>query len=610
MTNARPKPVSRLRSRLVLIFLFSGFALLAARAVYLQVINASYLQSQGTARYTRVVKDNSHRGMILDRNGVPLAISTPVDSVWVHPATALEDRKSFGALARVLAMTSAELTQLLERNADREFLYLKRHVPPSFAEQVMRLKVPGVSLLREYRRYYPSGPVAGHVLGFTNVDDHGQEGLELAYDASLRAIPGTKRVLKDMRGNTVEMIESLQLPVPGKDLVTSLDRRIQYLAYRELKAAVEASGARAGSAVVLDAYTGEVLALVNEPDFNPNNRAHLDSQTFRNRVVTDLYEPGSTLKPFTVAAALETGRYTPTTLIDTTPGTFQVGNKLIRDMHNYGVISVARVIEKSSNVGASKIALSMKGETLWSMLRRVGLAGSTGSKLPGEVTGILHPPTTWVPIEQATVSYGYGLSVTPIQLARAYTVLANGGELAPVTLLRQDTPPARKRVMSAKIAQAVRQMLELAVGGDGTGGAARVLDYRVGGKTGTVHKLIAGNYASHDYVAWFAGFAPATNPRLVMVVAIDGPQRDHHFGGDVAAPVFGQVMAGALRLLDIPPDAPRPAGTQIVKTPPAHDRAPVAKVVTEPKSIPLASQPPHPGEGKVGALMRSMEAGT
>ncbi|HLF23471.1 MAG TPA: penicillin-binding protein 2, partial [Burkholderiales bacterium] len=403
----------------------------------------------------------------------------------------------------------------------------------------------------------------GHVVGFTNVDDLGQEGLELAYDSWLRAIPGTKRVLKDLQGNAVEVVESIRLPVAGRDLVTSLDRRVQYLAYRELKSAVQKSGARAGSAVVLDVQTGEVLALVNEPDFNPNNRANLRSDTFRDRAVTDLYEPGSTLKPFTVAMALESGKYATDTLIDTTPGTFQVGGKTIRDTHNYGVLSVAHVIEKSSNVGASKIALSLPRERLWSMLRRVGFAESTGSRLPGEVAGLLNPPSTWVPIEQATISYGYGVSVTLLQLARAYAVLANGGELPPINLLRQEQAPERTRVMAPGIAHKIRRMLELAVGTDGTGTAAKVPDYRVAGKTGTVHKLTPSGYSADEYVAWFAGFAPMEHPRLAMVVLIDHPSGDRYYGGQVAAPVFSEVMAGALRLLDVAPDAPRPATTVV-----------------------------------------------
>lgn len=563
MTRRRYAATTRLRAGLVIGALGVGLGLLALRAAYLQVVSADYLQTQGQARHTRIIKDNSHRGMILDRNGVPLAISTPVDSVWANPPTTLEAQTNISALARLLELTPRELKQVLRRSKDREFVYLKRHVPPPLAARVMALKVPGVALLREYRRYYPTGPVAGHVIGFTNVDDQGQEGLELAYNSWLRAIPGAKRVLKDLQGNAVEVVESVRLPVAGKDLVTSLDRRIQYLAYRELKAAVKTSGARAGAAVVLDARTGEVLALVNEPDFNPNNRGDLRSDTFRDRAVTDLYEPGSTLKPFTIATALESGKYSPDTLIDTTPGQLRIGANVIRDTHNYGVISVARVIEKSSNVGASKIALSLPGEMLWNTLRRVGFAEPTGSRLPGEVAGLLNPPSTWVPIEQATVSYGYGISVTLLQLARAYAVLANGGDLVPVTLLRKTQAPDRVHVMSRQIVLSVRHMLELAVTDEGTGSAARVPDYRIAGKTGTVHKLTPSGYAPDEYVAWFAGFAPAEHPRLVMAVVVDNPSHGSYYGGRVAAPVFSRVMSGALRLLDIPPDAPRPAATLV-----------------------------------------------
>jgi cell division protein FtsI (penicillin-binding protein 3) len=564
MKNVRTGAASRARPRLVLGVLLLGLTLLVARAVYLQVVTAEYLKTQGQVRYSRVVKDNSHRGMLLDRNGIALAVSTPVDSVWAHPQTALEERKYLPSLARLLATTPRELESLLERSRDREFVYLKRHVNPDLAAAIVALKTPGVSLLREYRRYYPAGPVAGHVLGFTNVDDQGQEGLELAYDSWLRAAAGTKRVIKDLHGNAVEVVESLRLPVAGKDLVTSLDRRVQYLAYRELKTAVALSHARGGSAAVVDARTGEVLALVNEPDFNPNNRNNLKSASFRNRAATDLYEPGSTVKPFTIAAALESGKFLPDTLIDTTPGVWQVGGKTIRDVHNYGVISVSRVIEKSSNVGASKIALSLGREALWGMLRRVGFAEPTGSGLPGEIAGMLHPYAHWVPIEQATISYGYGVSITVLQLARAYAALANAGELPPLTLVRQDREPERVRVMSERVAREVSRMLEAAAGADGTGAAARVPDYRIAGKTGTVHKLTANGYAADDYVAWFAGFAPVEHPRLVMVVLIDDPRGGRYFGGEVAAPVFGQVMSGALRLLDIPPDAPRVSPTRLV----------------------------------------------
>lgn len=571
MNSARRPRSHNSRTAVVFALLMGGLVLLTARALYLQVVSADYLQRQGHARHSRIVKDNSHRGMILDRTGTPLAVSVPVDSVWAHPATLLDERRQWPALARLLDMSPDELSRLVNRHAEREFMYLKRHVPPAVAARVTALKMSGVSLLREYRRYYPAGSVAGHVLGFTNVDDNGLEGIELAYDEWLRAVPGTKRVLRDLHGNAVEVAESIRLPVPGRDLVVSLDRRIQYLAYRELKQAVATHGAAAGSAIVLDVRTGEVLAMVNEPDFNPNNRAQSQSHTFRNRAVTDLFEPGSTLKPFTVATALESGKFTGTTLIDTAPGSMQLGGRTIRDIHNYGLISVARVIEKSSNIGAAKIALALDKQSLWDTLRRVGFGQPTGSQLPGEASGMLHPASGITARDLASLAYGYGVSTTPLQLARAYAVLANGGVLIPVTLLKRDDAPEATRVFAPAVANPLARMLEGAVGEQGTGTAARVADYRVAGKTGTVRKLVAGAYSESEYLSSFAGFAPLAEPRLAMVVVIDTPRRGGYFGGEVAAPVFGRVMAGALRLLDVAPDAPRAPATRLVAATPGKN---------------------------------------
>jgi cell division protein FtsI (penicillin-binding protein 3) len=555
-----------MRRYLVLGALFTGFAALGARALYLQVFNADFLQAQGKQRYSRVVRDNSHRGMILDRHGAPLAVSTPVDSVWAHPETLAGERQNWWKLAQLLDLTSADIGQAIKRNKDREFMYLRRHVTPEVAERVRALDIGGVSLLREYRRYYPLGPVAGHAVGFTNVDDAGQEGVELAYDNWLHATAGTKRILKDPQGSAMELVESLSLPAAGKDLTLSLDRRIQYLAYRELKAAVESNRARAGCAIVLDVRTGEVLAMVNEPDFNPNNRGNLKSQAFRNRALTDLYEPGSTLKPFTVATALESGRFKPQTLIDTAPGLIRVGDRTIRDTHNYGTLSVTGVIEKSSNVGATKIALALEKRSMWEMLRRAGFGEPTGIALPGEATGVLRPYTSWVPVEQAAISYGYGMSVTPLQLARAYAAIANNGVEVPLTLLKREAPVEGRTVMSANVARQLQLMIETATLAGGTGTRAQVADYRIAGKTGTVRKLMPDGYSEEHYVAWFAGFAPMTDPRLAMIVMVDEPRTGFYFGGEVAAPVFGHVMTGALRLLDIPPDAPRPQPSTVVKT--------------------------------------------
>lgn len=560
----------------VLGLMLAASGLLAVRAAYLQVWSSDYLQEQGRERHLRVMEDAQPRAMILDRNGEPLAISTPVDSVWANPSELAQARAQWSELARLLGMSQQELARNIARHREREFMYLKRHVPPHLAARVMALKTPGVALQREYRRYYPAGAITAHVVGFTNVDDRGQEGLELAYDEWLQTVPGRKRVLKDRFGNTLETVESVSLPMPGEDLRISIDRRIQYLAYRELKAAIETHGAKSGSIVVLDAQSGEVLALVNEPGFNPNNRAGLRHEVFRNRAVTDVYEPGSTVKAFTVAAGLMSGRYRATTPIDTAPGILKVGHNFIRDTHNYGRLTVAEVIQKSSNIGATKIALSLPKESLWGVFRAVGFGDYTGSGLPGESTGLLNTPKRWGQIEQATLSYGYGLSVTPLQLARAYASLANGGRLVPVTMLYQKDPqPENVQALPEHIVRDVRSMLEQAVTPEGTGVRARVAHYRVAGKTGTAHKLGSGGYADDEYIASFAGFAPASDPRLVMVVMIDNPSRGGHFGGDVAAPVFSRVMDGALRLLNIAPDAPfapSPTPGRMAEISPREDR--------------------------------------
>lgn len=541
---------------MVLSALVTVFVMLAMRAVYLQVLSSDYLQRQGDARYLRTVTDNAHRGMILDRNGEPLAVSTPVESVWAHPPTFAEARPQWRPLLTLLGLNVTEVARQLRKHAGREFMYLKRHIPPDVAERVSALNIPGVYLQREYRRYYPTGAVTGHVIGFTDIDDEGQEGLELAYNDGLRGTPGTRRVLKDLYGNIVETVEIVSLPIPGRDLVVSIDKRIQYLTYRELKAAMARYGAHAATAIVLDAQTGEVLALVNQPAFNPNNRTNLRSTLFRNRAVTDVFEPGSTMKPFTIAVALESGQFDYNSKIDTTPGRFQVGSKVIHDARNYGLLSLGQVIEKSSNVGAARIAMALDKERMWSMLRNVGFGETTGSQLPAESAGLLNLPSRWVPTDQAHLAFGYGISVTALQLARAYTALANDGIVMPLTLLHRDQLVPGLRVMSVATARHIRDMLELAVGEAGTGTEAQVLHYRVAGKTGTVHKLVAGDYAEDRYIASFAGMAPASQPRLVMVVTMDEPSERAHFGGQAAAPVFSSVMSGALRLLNVPPDIP------------------------------------------------------
>jgi len=495
--------------------------------------------------------------MILDRNGEPLAVSTPVDSVWANPHEFQEGRSLWPKLARALNMSASDVSSLYVRHAGREFMYLRRHVNPQLASEVMALKVPGVALRREYKRFYPSGPIVGHVVGYTDVDDHGLEGVELAYDRILRGRPGRKLVLRDGRRDAVEDVESLKPSIDGSDVTISIDSRIQYLAVRALKAAREANQAASGSAVVLDAVTGEILAMVNEPDFNPNKRDQLGTGRSRNRAVTDVFEPGSTIKPLTIAAALEGGFFGPDTRVDTAPGTYQVGNYTVRDTHDYGLLTVTRVIVKSSNIGASKIALAMGRENLWQMFRNAGLGQATDSGLPGEADGRLAPWKRWRPVEHVTMSFGYGVSVTLLQLARAYTALANDGELVDTTILRRDTPGPRTRAMSAITARQVRGMLEQVVS-EGTGTEAQIPQYRVAGKTGTVHKSIAGGYAEDRYISVFVGMAPASHPRLVMAVKLEDPRGRSYYGGAVAAPVFARVMAGALRLLNIAPDAIAP----------------------------------------------------
>ena len=524
------------------------------RAVDLQILHKEFLQGQGDARHLRVVSIPAHRGMITDRHGEPLAISTPVDSIWANPQDLLAARDEWKQLAKALGVDRVWLKERLERNAAREFVYLKRHVQPELAEQVMALGIPGVATQREYRRYYPAGEVAGHLLGFTNIDDAGQEGVELSFEQRLHGTPGSMRVVKDRLGRIVETVERISEPVPGRDLALSIDRRIQYLAYRELKAAVQANRAKSGSAVVLDVHTGEVLAMVNQPAFNPNNRESLRGDHYRNRAVTDLFEPGSTVKPFTVAVALESGQYQPATLIDTTPGTLRVGPNTIRDAHDYGLIDVTTLIAKSSNVGAGKLALALPPEQLWRKFAAVGLGAPSGGNLPGEATGTLPDYHRWYPIERVTFSFGYGLSASTLQLARAYATLANGGVLKPVSIVPLAAAPAGERVMGEQVTRQLVTMLEAATGDKGTGGAARVPGYRVAGKTGTVRKSTAGGYAEDNYLSLFAGLVPASDPRLAMVVMINDPRGDQFYGGAVAAPVFSRVMSGALRLLDIAPD--------------------------------------------------------
>lgn len=524
------------------------------RAVDLQVLNKDFLREHGDARSLRVVEIPAHRGMIMDRNGEPLAISTPVKSIWATPRKVLSSDMDLSPLAKLLDMQTDDLVKTLNERINRDFVYIKRHIAPDLAEKVIQLNIPGISLEQEFRRYYPAGEVTAHLVGFTNIDDVGQEGLELAYNDWLQGTPGSKRVLKDRLGRIIENVESISIPRPGKDIRLSIDRRIQYLAYRELKTAVNEHHARGGTLVMLDVKTGEVMAMLGQPSYNPNNRSDLKSNFYRNRAVTDVFEPGSTLKPFTIVAALQTGAYTPQTRVDTRPGFFKVGNHTIRDERNYGVIDVSTVIQKSSNVGASKIALSLDPSKLLETLSSVGLGQTTGSGFPGESGGYLDVSNSLSDVELATMSFGYGVSVTALQLASAYQILAANGISRPVSFIKTDGEVEGKQVISSQIAKQVGTMLETVVSSEGTGKRAAVTGYRVAGKTGTVHKAENGGYSEDRYMSLFAGFAPAEDPRLVMVVIIDEPRGAEYYGGLVAAPVFSNVMAGALRLLDITPD--------------------------------------------------------
>ncbi len=541
--------------RLSVLFVFLMVVLvLVGRALDMQVLHSEFFEKQGDARQLRVVSIPAHRGQIVDRHGEPFAVSTPVSSIWLNPKELIVVLDRIPQLAKVLRLDAASLQKKILDNQKREFMYLKRHASPELAQRVMDLSIPGVALQNEYRRYYPTGEVAAHVVGFADIDDNGQEGMELAFNTWLKGEQGKKRVIRDRLGRAFDDIELIRSVEPGKPLMLSLDKRLQYLTYRTLKAAVLKHNAVAGSAVVLDVKSGEVLAMVNQPSFNVNDRSQMKPEATRNRSVTDVFEPGSTMKPLTIAAALESGRWKPYYKVETAPGYIKVQGNMIRDHRNYGDLDVGGVIEKSSNVGISKIVLAMDAEDQWNMYQKLGLGADTGSGFPGEATGRLSISALHNDFARASLAFGYGLSVTPLQLARAYTALAANGMLKPSSFLHNEEIVAGERVMSAKTAKAVRKMMQKVVSDKGTGKLARVANYSVAGKTGTVHKFVAGGYAEERYLSIFAGMIPADSPELVMVVMIDEPRNGKHFGGDVAAPVFSKVMAGAMRLLDIAPD--------------------------------------------------------
>jgi len=523
------------------------------RLIDLQVVDNEFLRQQGDVRTIRVESIDAHRGVVTDRYGEPLAVSTPVQTIWANPSETDPDHPAMAALARILGMSEGALRQRLRDYSGREFIYLRRKVQPSMAREALDLGIGGIYSRQEYRRYYPAGEITAHVVGFTNIDERGQEGIELAYNDWLSGEPGQKRVLKDNRGRVIKDLMLIRDASPGQDLQLSIDLRLQYLAYRELKAVVNAHKARGGTLVMLDVNTGEVLAMVNQGSYNPNDRSRLDPAHLRNKAITDLFEPGSTVKPITVAAALESGQYKVDTLVNTSPGYRRFGRFTIRDFRDYGALTLREIIVKSSNVGVADIAADLGGDVLRNLYARLGIGQATGIGFPGEAVGVLPAHPKWRPVEEATLSYGYGLSVNALQLAQAYMVLANGGIRYPVSLLKQAQAPEGQRVLSEGVTQAVRDMLRDAVA-QGTGGRAQPALYAAGGKTGTVHLVGAQGYEDSQYKAIFAGMAPIDAPKIVTVVAVDAPQSGEYYGGEVAAPVFARVMGDALRLLNVKPE--------------------------------------------------------
>ncbi|WP_044531749.1 peptidoglycan D,D-transpeptidase FtsI family protein [Herbaspirillum sp. B65] len=540
------------RSRFVLFVLFAAFVALVLRALWLQGVSTDFLQKQGASRYARTLEMPATRGKITDRNGQVLASSVPVKAIWAIPEDVQAAPKDkLVQLAKLLEMSDAELRKKLD--SDRSFVYLKRQVEQDTADKIVKLGIPGIETRKEYKRFYPEGEVMAHVVGFTNIEDAGQDGMELAAQKTLAGVTGSRRVIKDRLGRVVEDIESIREPHDGRDLTLSIDSKIQYIAFTQLKEAVEKYKAKAGGIIVVDAKTGEVLALANMPTYNPNDRSVLTGAQLRNRVVTDTFEPGSTLKPFTVALALDTHRVTPSTVFQTAPGKMTIGTATIGDSHAHGALTVAQIIEKSSNIGTAKIALGMPAEEMWEMFTTVGFGQQPKFGFPGAVAGRVRPYKSWRPIEQATMSYGHGISVSLIQLAHAYLIFARNGDIIPLSFTKVTDSPIGQRVISADTALQMRRMLETVVAPGGTAPQAQVPGYRVGGKTGTAYKIENGKYV-RKYVASFAGIAPMSDPRLIIAVMIDEPQ-GQHFGGPVAGPVFANVAANALRALNVAPDS-------------------------------------------------------
>lgn len=549
---------SGLRHYFVLLVMLGLFAGLVGRALYLQLYEQDFLASQGVQRQIRTIETPAYRGTILDRFGTPLAISTPVDSVWVNPGEILQDLASLKQVTARLELDYRETVANLKQRANREFVYLKRQLDPESALAVTQ-GVEGVYRQREYQRYYPAGEVVAHVVGFTDIDDHGQEGLELVYQDWLQAQPGQRRVIRNRRGEVVEELAQVKRASSGKDVYTSIDMRLQYIAYRSLARAVKYHGAKSGSAILLDVRSGEVLAMVNQPSYNPNQRKSMKADELRNRALTDVFEPGSTIKPLTLAAAIDRGYFNSASNVDTSPGWFMVSGHPVKDTRDYGVLGLGEILRRSSNVGASRVAMTMKPEEMWKAFKDYGFGEASGISFPAESSGYFRHHSQWQPLDHASLGFGYGVSLSIAQLARAYAVIANQGRQLELSLVRVDAPESRgneisRHVMKSSTASAVLKMMESVVGPGGTAQQAAVPGYRVAGKTGTAKKSIDGGYLKDEYVAVFAGMAPASNPRLVMAVMIDEPSQNGYYGGIVAAPVFQEVMSNALRILDIAPD--------------------------------------------------------
>lgn len=593
-SNTKPHKAQIYRWRFygVAVFLLLLVLALVWHLVKLQVLpdahrGFEFLQDQGLARTLRTEPIPAYRGVITDRYGEPLAISTPVVSLWANPKELLTVPEKLPLLAKALDMPAKKLQEKLHRYRNKQFMYLRRQLAPADAKPIVELRVKGVYGQKEYQRFYPAGEVAAHLVGFTNVDDSGQEGVELAYDKWLAGSPGSKQVLKDLSGRIIKDVGLLKKASSGKDIALSIDLRLQYLAYRELKATVKAHAAKSGSVVLLDAQTGEVLAMANQPSFNPNDRSRLKASALRNRAITDQFEPGSTMKPLTIMTALETGRYLPTTTIDTNPGYFKVGKKTLLDPVNYGVMNLTKIITKSSQVGLTKISLDLDPNDIRDMYFRLGLGQSTGTGFPGESLGLLPNYARWQPIVQANFSFGYGLTLTALQLAQAYSVIADGGIKKPVSILKLDEKSPANSVVDKKFTQQVVNMLKTVVLPGGTAKRAHLDNYTVAGKTGTIHKVGKHGYADNRYTSLFAGFAPADNPKIIAVVVVNEPSKGKYYGGEVAAPVFAKVVERSLQLLQVPPNSDHLSAKAQLEQVQAHRDAITKRVALKSKAEPL-----------------------